>query len=310
MVQYAPIALFVYNRPEHTQQVINALRNNYLARDSQLFIFSEAPKGRDDEEKVLAVRNYIATVEGFNRVNIIKRERNLGLAESIITGVTQLTAQYGRVIVLEDDLVTSPYFLKFMNDGLSAYEDEDSVISICGYMYPVAKKHADVIFLRIADCWGWATWKRGWDLFMADGEELYTALKAKKLLIKFNLDGAYNYTRMLKRQIQGKNDSWAVRWYASAILKGKLSLYPGQSLVVNIGIDGSGRHRGSMGYFNTELLNESIVMRKVPIAEDVIVIREIESLLWRQKFNIVKRMLEFFNKRKYKRGPVVYGWYK
>lgn len=297
--QNAPIALFVYNRPAHVQQTVDALRNNFLAQESELFIFSDAPKNGEAEENVLKVRRYIKNIMGFRRVTIIERNHNLGLSQSIIMGVSEVINQYGRVIVLEDDLVTSPYFLKFMNDGLSTYGDEDSVISICGYMYPITKKHTDIIFLRIADCWGWATWKRGWDLFVANGKELYSALKDRKLLVKFNLDGAFDYTKMLKRQIQGRNDSWAVRWYASALLREKISLYPRQSLVMNIGQDGSGRHRGVIDYFKTELLNESVVVRKVPTFEDGTVIREIESFLRRQRFNISKRMLEFFSKGGY-----------
>lgn len=300
-MQLSPIALFVYNRLRHLQQTIKALQNNLLAEKSELFIFSDAPKDMGQTDGVEEVRRYIKSIQGYKKVTVIKRDSHFGLSRSIISGVTEVISRYGKIIVLEDDLVTSPYFLQFMNDALSLYENEEKVISVCGYMYPLSKKYADTLFLRIADCWGWATWKRGWDLFVANGKELYNTLKDRKLLIKFNLDGAFNYTKMLKRQIQGRNDSWAVRWYASALLSGKLSLYPRQSLIINIGQDGSGRHRGAMDYFKTELLNESVAVRKVPTFEDGIVIREIEYFLRRQRFNIGKRMLEFFSKRRYNR---------
>jgi len=294
--QYAPVALFVYNRPVHTRQVVDALQKNYLAGDSELIVFSDAPRDAGLSDGVEEVRRYIRSIQGYKKITVIERNYHFGLSRSIISGVTEVISKYGKVIVLEDDLVTSPCFLQFMNDALFLYENEEKVISVCGYMYPLSKKHVDTLFLRIADCWGWATWKRGWDLFVANGKELYNTLKDRKLLIKFNLDGAFNYTKMLKNQIQGKNDSWAVRWYASALLSEKLSLYPRQSLIMNIGQDGSGRHRGAMDYFKTELLNESIVVCKVPIFEDEIVIRGIESFLRRQRFNIGKRMLEFFSK--------------
>ena len=295
----APVALFVYNRLDHIRQTVDALQRNHLAAESELFVFSDGPKDKEAEEGVAKVKGYIKTIAGFKKVTAIERDHNLGLAQSIITGVSELIARYGKVIVLEDDLVTSPYFLEFMNDGLATYQDEKGVISICGYMYPLSKKHADILFLRVADCWGWATWKRGWDLFVPDGIQLYNALQASKLFRKFNLDGAFNYTKMLKMQIQGRNDSWAVRWYASALLNGKLSLYPRKSLVMNIGFDGSGRHGGANDYFRTELMDRPIVMYRVPLFEDERAIKEIGFYLRKQRFNIGQKALEFFRKKCY-----------
>jgi len=285
-MQYAPIVLFVYNRPHHLRQIVDSLSKNSLAGESELFIFSDGPKDKETQENVTKVRGYIKTITGFKSITIIERERNLGLAESVIAGVTEIIAKYGRIIALEDDLIVAPYFLQFMNDSLSVYQDEEKVISICGYMYPLRGKYQDTLFFRVADCWGWATWKRGWDLFVASGEELYNTLKDRKLLIKFNLEGAFNYTKMLKRQIQGRNDSWAVRWYASALLSGKLSLYPRKTLVMNIGFDGSGRHGGVNDYFRTEILNEPIAVNGIPVLEDERAIIEISSYLKKQRFNI------------------------
>ena len=153
----APIALFVYNRPGHTQQTVEALLKNELAMESDLFIFSDAAKSSEIEVKVNAVREFIKSISGFRSLTIIERESNLGLANSIIDGVTNLCNEYGQVIVLEDDLVTSPFFLKYMNDGLNYYRDEEQVISIHGYIYPFDAKLPETFFLRGADCWGWAT---------------------------------------------------------------------------------------------------------------------------------------------------------
>ncbi len=297
IMQYAPIALFVYNRPYHTRQTVDALSKNNLAGDSQLFIFSDAPKDTQQSDGVEEVRLYIKSIQGFKKVTVIQRDSHFGLSRSIISGVTEIINSYAKVIVLEDDLVTSPYFLQFMNDSLSLHENKEKVISVCGYMYPLSKKHTDTLFLRIADCWGWGTWKRGWDLFVVDGKVLYADLKARELFSAFNLYGAFNYAKMLKRQIQGKNDSWAVRWYASALLNGKLSLYPRKSLVMNIGFDGSGRHGGANDYFRTEILNEPIAVDGIPVLEDERAIMEIGSYLRKQRFNIGQKALEFFRKQ-------------
>lgn len=296
-MKYAPVVLFVYKRPKHAQQTVDALQNNYLAKESELFIFSDGPKDKKAEEGVWEVREYIKTITGFRKVTIIERDYNLGLTESIIRGVTELIAQYGKVIVLEDDIVTSPYFLNFMNDGLLAYENEEKVISICGYRFPIGIKHGDTFFLSLADCWGWATWKRGWDLFVIDGRELYNTLKARKLIRKFNLDGSFNFTKMLKRQIKNRNDIWDVCWYASAFLNKKLFLYPWKSLTINIGIDGSGTNRGVVDCYRTQLVNEPIPVHDIPIFENEQAIKEVGLYLRKQRFNLVFRTLEYFRKR-------------
>lgn len=238
----SPIALFVYNRPRHTQQTVEALLKNDLARESDLFVFSDAPKRPEASDAVQQVRDYVKTIEGFRSVQTILRPRNFGLSKSIITGTTDLLNQYGRLIVLEDDLVTSPTFLTYMNDALEKYAQDERVISIHGYVYPTERSLPKLFFLRGADCWGWATWKRGWQFFNADGKCLLNELQRRKLTKIFDFDNTYPYTKMLEDQTLGKNDSWAVRWYASAFLAGKLTLYPGQSLVHNVGNDDSGTH--------------------------------------------------------------------
>lgn len=264
----APIALFVYNRPWHTRQTIEALQKNELAEESDLFIFSDAPKNPGASLAVQEVREYIRGIIGFKSVTIIEREQNLGLANSIIDGVTRLCNDSGRVIVLEDDLVTSPYFLRFMNDSLNRYERDDRVISIHGYMYPIMGNLPDTFFLRGADCWGWATWKRGWDVFEPDGKKLLDSLKEKKLEREFNFDGAYDYLGMLRSQTEGKNDSWAIRWHASAFLKNMLTLYLGNSLVQNIGNDRSGTHCGDTDIFSGEIATRPVTVGGVPIVEN------------------------------------------
>ncbi|MBU6461078.1 MAG: glycosyltransferase family 2 protein, partial [Proteobacteria bacterium] len=229
---------------------------------------------------VQEVRDYLETVTGFKSVTVIKRAKNLGLAQSIIDGVAQLCNQHGRVIVVEDDLVTSPYFLCYMNEALDLYQLDDRVISIHGYMYPVLGELPETFFMRGADCWGWGTWKRGWDLFEYDGEKLLAELDQRNLRRKFDLNGAYEYSKMLEDQISGKNNSWAIRWHASAFLKNKLTLYPSRSLVCNIGFDGSGTHCGSTSSYDADLAQSPILVKKIVVEENLVATQLIESY-WR-----------------------------
>ena len=270
MIKYsklAPITLFVYNRPDHTRQTIEALQKNFLAKESNLFIFSDGAKNEGDIDSVQEVRTYLKTIDGFKSVNIEEKTKNHGLANSIIAGVTKIVNKFGKIIVLEDDLVTSKYFLQYMNDGLDFYEKEKRVISIHGYIYPLKQKLNSNFFIKGADCWGWATWKRGWDLFNKDGKYLLTQLENKNLTKEFDFDNTYPYTKMLENQIAGKNNSWAIRWYASAFLANTLTLYPKESLVANIGFDDSGSHCSQTSNFNVNLCNERVIINNNIIIE-------------------------------------------
>lgn len=263
----APIVLFVYNRPMHTSLVVEALLKNSLASESDLFIFSDAPKNETVKKEVENVRLYLAKITGFKSVTILERTENWGLANNIIDGVTSVVKQYGRVIVLEDDLVVSPYFLKYMNEALDFYEKEEQVVSIHGYVYPVKRPLPETFFIKGADCWGWATWKRGWDLFCPDGKYLLEEIDKQHLKMKFDFDNSYPYYKMLKQLIEGKNNSWAIRWYASAFLQNKFTLYPGRSLVNQIGVDGSGTHCGVNEMFNVSLADSPIELSETMIQE-------------------------------------------
>jgi len=264
----APIALFAYNRLWHVQKTVEALQKNELAAQSELYIFSDGPRSDTDMEKVQSVREYFKSVEGFKGVTVIEREKNLGLAGSIIVGVTEIVSRFGGIIVLEDDMVTSPYFLRFMNEALELYRNDERVISIHGYMFPVKAELPETFFLKDPGCWGWATWERGWRLFEQDGQKLLNELITKKLTESFDFDNSYEYTKMLRDQINEKNDSWAIRWYASAFLKDKFTLYPGKSLVSNIGMDSSGTHCGTSNTFETDVSSKPVLVKNIPIKED------------------------------------------
>jgi glycosyltransferase involved in cell wall biosynthesis len=264
----APIALFTYNRPWHTMQTVAALRKNELADASDLVVYSDGPQNDTARNSVAEVRKYIRAIDGFKSIRIVERENNAGLANAIIAGVSETVGEFGRVIVMEDDLISSPYFLRFMNDALNCYDCEDRVVSIHAYTYPVAETLPETFFLKGADCWGWATWKRGWEVFESDGAKLLEEIKAKKLTKNFDMGGVHPYTKMLKDQTTGKNNSWAIRWYASAFLKNKLTLYPGRCLVHNIGTDSSGTHCESVNYYDVSLADEAIRVGEIDIVEN------------------------------------------
>ena len=288
---YSPIVLFVYNRQDHTQRTIEALKKNKLANESDLIIFSDAPKTVTQAEKVGKVRAYIRQIEGFKSVTVVERETNLGLARSIIDGVTTIVGQYGRIIVLEDDLVTSPYFLTYMNEALEKYKDDDQVVSIHGYVYPVAQPLPEAFFLPGADCWGWATWSRGWACFNSNGQFLLDELKRRKLIQTFDFNCSYAYSKMLEGQIKGTNDSWAIRWYASAFLAGKLTLYPGRSLVHNIGNDSSGTHCGESSSLDSELSNTPISLSNISVQISKTGQRAFEHFFRQQQTGLLQRIV-------------------
>lgn len=264
----SPIALFAYNRPEHLRKTIEALQNNLLAAQSDLYLYCDGCKSEKEALNIQKVRDYAKQISGFHSLHVIEREKNYGLAKSIISGVTEMIQTHGKVIVLEDDLMTSKYFLKFMNDALNFYESEERVGSISGYLYPLKENLTKNFFLRGADCWGWATWKRSWKIFEPDGEKLLKRIKEAGLEKKFNMNNKYNYLKMLSDQIKGRNDSWAIRWHASSFLANKLCLYPYFSLIRNIGLDGSGTHCNLVDNFKSEISTVSIPITSIPIDED------------------------------------------
>jgi Glycosyl transferase family 2 len=263
----APLALFVYNRPGHTRQTVEALRRNELAPESDLIVFSDAERDAASAAAVREVREFVESITGFRSLRIVRRTANLGLAASIIDGVTTVCGEHGRVIVLEDDLLTSPYFLRYMNRAMNVYEDDAAVGSIHGYWYPMDREVPETFFLRGASCWGWATWSRAWRCFEPDGRKLLAQLRLRKLTSSFDLDGAIAYTQMLKNQIAGKVDSWAIRWHASMFLEDRLQLSPGRSLVRNIGFDGTGTHRVESPVYGVEQSAIPVAVTRTPLRE-------------------------------------------
>lgn len=275
-MQYAPIALFTYNRADHTKQAVESLLKNAEAKDSDMFIFSDGPKNEKAKKGVEENRKYIKTLKdgngnvngNFRSVTIIEREKNWGLANSLIAGITEIVNKYGRVIVVEDDLILSPYFLQFMNEALEKYKDEDRVASISAFLNPIDCEAPETFFLRYFACWGWATWKRGWDILINDDRVLLKRLRWKKN--DFNIGGTGPFYGILYCDKVGLNDSWAVRFYASQFLAGKLQLFPGKTMAIQTGTDGSGTHGVTVNHtFDTmQLCTEPIRMENIAIEEN------------------------------------------
>jgi len=265
---FAPVALFAYNRPGHLRQTVEALAANELSCETDLFIFLDGPKSDADKLAVDEIRGYVSSIRVFRSVSLSEQQANLGLADSIIGGVSRMLEQYESVIVLEDDIVTSPFFLRYMNNALETYRWDDLVAGVHGFVYEL-EGLPETFFLRGADCWGWATWRRAWDVFDSDGARLLQKLRDRRLLDEFDLEGAMAYTRMLRDQIEGRNNSWAIRWHASAFLKGMLTLHPGRSLIRNIGLDGSGTHcQNAPSHLEVEAAPCAVRVERLPLVED------------------------------------------
>lgn len=295
MNNLAPILLFVYDRPEHTRLCIESLQRNHLAEDSDLFIYADAAKNEIDQTNVDKVRVYIHSINGFSSINIVERERNVGLANNVIDGVTQIVNQFGRVIVLEDDLILSPYFLQFMNDALEVYKNENRIGHIHACEFFMDNKLPDTFIINWIGSWGWGTWDRAWKKFNPDGTALLKEIEERHLRKSFDFNNAYGFTKMLRNQIKGLNHSWAIRWNASLFLNDMYALNVGKSLVQNIGFDGSGTNCGSGNYVSSNLFMEKIEVQRIePIIENRYAHNSIEKY-YRKSFSFkakVKRRIK------------------
>jgi len=297
MQSFAPIALFVYNRPQHTGRTLKFLKQNELAAESRLFVFSDGPKTAADEDLVKEVRELLKTIDGFKSVEIIKRKENMGLANSVIAGVSRLAKDYGQVIVFEDDLITSPYTLNYFNDALNRYRQEERVMHIGAYMYPLkGKELPEAFFYRAATSWGWATWERAWQHFEPNIDTLMTSFDAKKRAA-FSIDHTMNFWKQMQDFKQAKNNSWAIRWYASIFLKEGLTLNPAHSLVNNIGHDGSGVHSGINDIYNVIIHPKQITQFPAEIKESPVAYIAIKEFLSTRKGSLWQRLKRYLIQR-------------
>lgn len=244
MSSLAPIVLFAYNRPDHTYATLKSLKENDLAERSELFIYCDGPKSTSDASTLNAireVREIVKSEKWCKVVTVIEREVNYGLSKSIITGVTAIVEKYGKIIVLEDDIVTSKGFLAYMNESLDKYEKVEEVMHIASYFYPINHNFKkQTFFLTLGTCWGWGTWDSSWSSFESSADSLWERINEQPSNILKEFDNQNNSLRLLRRTKVGQVDSWAIRWYASIFLNKGLGLHPYKSLVENIGFDGTG----------------------------------------------------------------------
>ena len=243
MNNIAPVTLFVYNRPWHTQEVIKALQSNELAEQSDLIIYSDGPKNEESTANVREVRDLIKTVKGFRSVTVVERDKNWGLARNVINGVSEIVNKYGKIIVLEDDIITSQCFLVFMNQALNRFGENNEFMSISGYLYPAelpSDYELELIKFYRGSSWGWGTWKKEWNLIDFDLERIFQRYELKE--IKKISKGGEDLYRMLINQRKEKINSWAIRFALAHTLHKKYALFPYKSYATNIGHDSSGTH--------------------------------------------------------------------
>lgn len=294
----APIVLFTYNRLEHTQKTIAALQENLYAAESELYIYSDGPKNDAAKESVEAVRLFLHQVDGFKQVHIIERDKNWGLAENIIDGVTSIVNEYGKIIVLEDDIVTGKYFLKYMNDALEVYKNESRVMEINGYAPDnIGKNLPQAFFIEGADCWGWATWARAWKFFRREPERVRDSFTQEDIF-HFNMEGAYTgYWEQVIANCNGSLYTWAIFWHAAIFTANGLSLMPRDSFVNNEGLDGTGEHCGESRLLAATVNDKPVDKFPMVLAENKTARENLRQFLFRHsncsKKNILYRGLRY-----------------
>ncbi len=287
---HAPVVLFVYNRPEHTKQTIDALRLNSGAASTDLIVYSDAAKTSEHEHMVMETRKILSQITGFNSVTVRKRSENWGLAASIIDGVTSVIEEYGRAIVLEDDIVTTPSFLGFMNEALEFYKENEKVWHISGWNYPIDPSGLDEAFLwRVMNCWGWATWKDRWTHFEKDTDKLISEF-SREDIYRFNLDNAHDFWSQVEMNKSGRINTWAIYWYAAIFKNNGLCLGPTESLVQNVGFDGSGTHCGNSSTMQVALSEKSKHELPSVMVENEEAVKRIRNFLFQSRPSFARRL--------------------
>lgn len=295
----APIVLFVYNRPLHTLKTVEALQLNSLAKDSDLFVFSDAPRDESALFTVNAVRDFIKTIDGFKSVTIIERDVNYGLVRSIKEGVTEIVSRFGKIIVLEDDLVTHPQFLEFMNTGLKMYKSNKKIFSITGYSHLKSERGSlctnnnSTYFLKLTSTWSWATWSDRWEFNNDDTTDSEILNNNSELVRKFNYDNSYPFYKMLKNRNNGKVKSWGIVWYWNVFKQNGLTLYPTETLIDQIGFDGSGQNSRDYTIIDNYIRKINYVFNFPSTTEEVKTDRlKVIRILKGRKISIIIRIIK------------------
>ena len=299
-MSYAPIVLFVYNRPEHTIRTLNSLSKNHLFPKSKLFIYCDGSKSDEDSKNVKQVQKIVENYDFPNRPEIIKRDINYGLSKNIISGISETINLANKVIVIEDDIVTSANFLNFMNNALTRFESNKDVWHISGWNYPlnIAKLNVahEAFFWKVMNCWGWGTWKDKWKYYDKDSEKLIKNWSKSKIT-SFNLNNRFNFWKQVEENHKGLIDTWAIFWMSTIFENNGYCLNPLYSYVNNIGHDNSGENSRISKKFNSNLAMNNI--NKWPNVHDdfSIVINEICTQNFkRNKYDILKNIKQYFTK--------------
>lgn len=244
MESSSPIVIFAFNRPQHLSRLLDSLSTNAESLSSEFYFFIDGPRSESEAILVEEVTKIAKDFDSCRKSVVVRREKNWGLAKSVLAGMDEVFITHDTAIVLEDDLILSVSFLEFMNGALEKYRTDYRVGAISGYSFPIFEEGVETYFLRGASSWGWATWRNRWSDLQRDASKLLNEISSKNVTNDFDIDSSFPYTKMLKNQINGKIDSWAIRWHATNFILNRVSLYPGRTLVLNGGMDGSGTHEG------------------------------------------------------------------
>jgi len=266
-MSHCPIVIFLYKRPHHAQQLLDSLQKCSRLEECEVFIYCDGVKKPADAAGVQETRSIADEFASRNNASVVKRGQNMGLARSIVDGVSQMCAQFGRVIILEEDFILHPYFLDFMLQSLDRYADEEKVAQVAGFSFPINRSlGSDAYFMPIISIWGWATWRRAWNLFSWETlPALETLGNNSEIQHKFDVDGSYPYTDMLRQVAKGQLDAWAVLWYWQTFTRNMLTLSPRESLVWQNGFDDSAVHTKEIWVGMQEPINKFLQTNWQPV---------------------------------------------
>lgn len=288
---YAPLAIFAYNRFEEFVQTISSLKKNPECSDTNLYIFIDGARNKADENSIKKIYEYCQQIIGFRELNITVRDRNIGLKANIISGVSSVIEKFGRVICLEDDIVVSSNFLNYMNSSLQKYENREDVWHINGWNVNYNFKKEQKIFCSpVMNCWGWATWERSWKHF-SDSFETNIKIWDISKRYKFNLSGSNSFYSQLVGNFIGRNNTWAVFWYATIFNNAGKCITPRLSLTKNIG-EKNPTHKQGMEFSNQTIYEGDFILpSKTLIDEDEVTYMKMEYFKRSSSYDLVKRFI-------------------
>lgn len=290
MTSLAPITLFVHKNPERATAILNALRKCDLAKRSTLTIYCDGPQSPREIADVQHVREIARNAGGFKGIDVIECVDFQGRSRLLVDGVTKTVSRHGKVIVVEDNLLVSPPFLRFMNEGLEKFAEDDRLISVCGFTYNLQAQLPETFLLKGAHCWGWATWQREWELFCPNPDKLVDELIEREQVYSFDGGGAEPLSQALQESGSDHQAMWSLCWMASALLHDKFTVYPGRTLVVNI--DCSAPESGVASVFENQLSSGAIDVEAMPAEADAAAVAELRDVLvqWRSRRNYKVRL--------------------